>query len=165
MRRRDRLLLDASVSQCPLAIVVKADLTHAIRTEPAEQRGRPLLNLDAAALAAPALLREDYDHLGTLEELLRFGAVRVPSLADLRSPLHDAVVSLVHAWVEYALRKVKANSRIEQVLELTPPRLQGAPHDLHVGRAHLRSVVRPSAAGSQPCLPWAYINLCISFPE
>src|SRR5439155_6556151 len=110
-------LFDASVSQRSLAIVVKADLTHAIPAEPAEQRGsRPLLNLDAAALAAPALVREDYDHLGTLEELLRFGAVRVPSLADLRSPLHDAVISLVHAWVEYALRKVKTNSRIEQVL-------------------------------------------------
>src|SRR5204863_4644254 len=100
---RHRLLLDASISQCPLAIVVKADLTHAIRTEPAEQRGRPLLNLDAAPLAAPGLLCEDHDQLGTLEELLRFAAVGLPSLADIRSPLHDALVSLVYGRVEHAL--------------------------------------------------------------
>jgi hypothetical protein len=107
-------------------VVIQANLPHPTSRQPVQQRGRAI-DFNATTLAASTLTREDDNHIVTIQVLLRFGAVEIPNIADLRAPAHDAFVTLINRRVEHPLREVETNLRIENLLELAPARRQRPP--------------------------------------
>src|SRR5437762_3014428 len=88
-----RLLRQACVLQCPVAVMVETELAHPTRTQPAQQRGWTLVNLDAAALGVTALSREHHDHFVAVEEPLRLAAIGLPDISDLGAPKKESLVT------------------------------------------------------------------------
>src|SRR5262249_15462150 len=116
-------------------VVIQANLAHLASRQPVQQSGSSI-DFNTTTLAAGTLTREDDHHIVTIQELLCFGAVEIPHIADLCAPAHDPVVTLVNRRVEHSLREVEATLRVETLRELASARRQGAPDQLHVSSRH-----------------------------